>query len=102
MGALTSLLVLAALLSSINSSLPQTAYFKHIDFWFFFFIINIVLFIFVHIIVDLFLNQEKDVVSPLIITSMPKMQKRSFHLKKPEIKKKSTLVNKWLTFQSQL
>ena len=34
MGALTSLLVLAALLSSINSSLPQTAYFKHINFWF--------------------------------------------------------------------
>ena len=94
MGALTSLLVLAALLSSINSSLPQTAYFKHIDFWFFFFIINIVLIIFVHIIVDFFLNQEKDIVSPLIITSMPKMQNRSLHLKKREIKKKSTLVNK--------
>ena len=94
MGALTSLLVLAALLSSINSSLPQTVYFKHIDFGFFFFIINIVLIIFVHIVIDFFLNQEKDVVSPLIITSMPKMQKRSLHLKKPEIKKKSTLVNK--------
>ena len=60
MGALTSLLVLAALLSSINSSLPQTSYFKHIDVWFFCFIINIVLIIFVHIAVDIFLNREKN------------------------------------------
>ena len=50
MGALTSLLVLAALLSSINSSLPQTSCFKHIDVWFFWFIINIGIIIFVHIV----------------------------------------------------
>ena len=55
MGALTSLLVLAALLSSINASLPQTAYFKHIDIWFLFFVINISLIVFFHIFVDIFL-----------------------------------------------
>ena len=63
MGSLTSLLVLAALLSSINSTLPQTAYFKHIDFWFFFYIINIVAIIFVHIIIDIFINKERNCVT---------------------------------------
>ena len=58
MGAITSLLVLAALLSSINASLPQTAYFKNIDAWFFFFVINIVIIVFLHIIIDILLNRE--------------------------------------------
>ena len=95
MGALTSLLVLAALLSSINSSLPQTAYFKHIDFWFFFFIINIVIIIFVHIIIDIFLNQEKNAVTPLMVESKSKIPKAYQDLRKPGIRKRSSFINKW-------
>jgi hypothetical protein len=80
MGALTSLLVLAALLSSIDSSLPQTSYFKHVDVWFFCFIINIVLIIFVHIAVDIFLNRENDhCVAPkssLTMLTKPKSDER--------------------------
>ena len=70
MGALTSLLVLAALLSSINASLPQTAYFKHIDIWFFFFVINIALIVFLHITIDIFLTRESGVYGPNVILSM--------------------------------
>ena len=61
MGGLTSLLVLAALLSTIKTSLPQTSYFKDIDVWFLFFIMNIVFIIFVHIMVDWFRENENDV-----------------------------------------
>ena len=96
MGALTSLLVLAALLSSINSSLPKTAYFKHVDIWFFCFIMNIVIIIFVHIIVDFFLNQEKDFsVQPLKITSMSMIPMGRSDLRKPALRKKSKFLNKW-------
>ena len=96
MGALTSLLVMAALLSSINSSLPQTAYFKHIDIWFFCFIMNIVILIFVHILMDVFLNQEKDYsVQPMVITSMSKIPSGRSDRKKPAMVKKSKLLNKW-------
>ena len=99
MGALTSLLVLAALLSSINSTLPQTAYFKHIDFWFFFFIIAIVIMIFVHIIVDIFIHQEKDAhitrVTPMIPESPPRGTKAYADLRKQHFKKRSVFLNKW-------
>ena len=88
MGALTSLLVLAALLSSINSSLPQTAYFRHIDIWFFCFVINIVIIIFVHIFVDIFLNRENEhPVAPTGLTSMVKI------LDTKEKKKMSAVIN---------
>ena len=85
MGALTSLLVLAALLASMNASLPQTAYFKHIDVWFFCFIVNIVLIIFIHIVVDFFINREKDycvAVPPKGISSMNNMTKEKLEEKK--------------------
>ena len=89
MGALTSLLVLAALLSSINSSLPQTAYFRHIDIWFFCFVINIVIIIFVHIFVDMFLTREKEYfAAPNGLMSMNKIP-----IKKGENKKMSTVIN---------
>ena len=64
MGALTALLVLAALLSSINASLPKTAYFKHIDIWFFFFVINISFIILIHITIDVLVNREQDMLGP--------------------------------------
>ena len=52
MGAVTSLLVLAALLSSINMSLPRTSYFKYIDLWFLWYLANIFSIIMYHIVLD--------------------------------------------------
>ena len=52
MGAVTALLVLAALLASLGESLPKTAYFKFIDVWFNWFIMNIFVIILIHIIID--------------------------------------------------
>ena len=51
-GAVTALLVLAALLSSIGDTLPKTAYFKFVDLWFNWFIANIFFIILIHIIID--------------------------------------------------
>ena len=59
MGAVTSLLVLAALLSSIGDLLPKTAYFKFVDLWFNWFIANIFLIIVIHVLVDYFNNTDK-------------------------------------------
>ena len=89
MGALTSLLVLAALLSSINSSLPQTSYFKHIDVWFFWFIINIVIIIFVHIVVDYFVNPEN-----IIKPKNPMSSRYQLEKENSEEKKRSLKINK--------
>ena len=52
MGTVTSLLVLASLLSSINMSLPKTSYFKYIDVWFLWYLFNIFLLIVYHILLD--------------------------------------------------
>lgn len=52
MGALTSLLVLASLLASIEAYLPKTSYFKMIDVWFMAYIIFIFIIIVFHIYVD--------------------------------------------------
>ena len=49
MVSVTALLVLAALLSSINSSLPDTSYFKYIDLWFLWYTTNIFLIASFHI-----------------------------------------------------
>ena len=49
MVSVTALLVLAALLSSINSSLPDTSYFKYIDLWFMFYTTKIFLITVFHI-----------------------------------------------------
>ena len=51
-GSVTALLVLAALLNSITTSLPKTSYFKLIDLWFFWHTIGIFLMIMFHIILD--------------------------------------------------
>ena len=58
MGSVTSLLVLAALIASISENLPKTAYFKYIDLWFNWFIINIFMIIVIHVIVDYFFKQN--------------------------------------------
>ena len=57
MGAVTALLVLAALLSSIGDQLPTTAYFKFVDLWFNWFIANIFLIILIHVLIDYY-NQK--------------------------------------------
>ena len=58
--------MLAALLSSLDSSLPKTAYFKHVDVWFFWFIIHIVLLVVLHIQVDRYIKVETDEVLSLV------------------------------------
>ena len=52
MGALTALLVLAALLASLGDLLPKTVYFKFIDVWFNWFIGNILVIILIHVVID--------------------------------------------------
>ena len=59
MGAVTALLVLAALLSSIDDQLPKTAYFKFVDLWFNWFIANIFLIILIHIFIDYCNRRDK-------------------------------------------
>ena len=59
MGAVTALLVLAALLASLGDLLPKTAYFKFIDVWFNWFIANILVIILIHVVID-YLNKNVD------------------------------------------
>lgn len=61
MGALTSLLVLASLLASIEENLPKTSYFKKIDVWFMSYIIFIFVIIVFHIIVDYCIKHDDQV-----------------------------------------
>jgi len=63
MGALTSLLVLASLLASIEENLPKTSYFKKIDIWFMAYIIFIFVIIVFHICVD-FCAGEMAIICP--------------------------------------
>ena len=58
MGSVTFLLVLVALRSSIDNSLPKTAYFKYIDVWFFWYIANIFLVITYHVFYDKLLKTK--------------------------------------------
>ena len=60
MGTVTSLLVLASLLSSINMSLPRTSYFKYIDLWFLWYLANIFCIIVYHIMLDFGSSSRKD------------------------------------------
>ena len=53
MGTVTALLVLAALLNSISTSLPQTSNFKYIDIWCLWYLANIFIIIIYHIILDM-------------------------------------------------
>ena len=52
MGAVTSLLDLAALLSTLTDALPRTSYFKYVDTWFMWYIMNIFLIIVYHVFLD--------------------------------------------------
>ena len=57
----TSLLVLASLLASIEENLPKTSYFKKIDVWFMSYIIFIFVIIVFHIIVDYCIKHDDQV-----------------------------------------
>ena len=81
MGMVTALLVLAALLASIADKLPQTSYFKYIDLWFTFYIINIISLIMFTIFVDAVFKQE----DPLFVSQKVVNQQGGI---KPESKKK--------------
>ena len=52
MGSITALLVIAALLASFKEDLPKTSYFKYIDLWFMWNIINIFIITVYHIALD--------------------------------------------------
>ena len=77
MGSVTSLLVLASLLGSIQSGLPKTSYFKYIDLWFLWYITNIFFIIISHIILDCvtidhrFIEKEKDMMEVKPINQEP-------------------------------
>ena len=58
MGALTGFLVLAALTPTIMDMVPPAAYFKEIDLWSMFFIINIVSIILSHIVIDVLIKSH--------------------------------------------
>ena len=51
MGSVTSLLVLASLLNSMQSKLPKTSKFKLVDFWFLWYIINSIIMIGAHVLI---------------------------------------------------
>ena len=51
MGSVTSLLVLASLLNSMQSKLPKTAYFKYVDLWFLWYIVNSIIIIGAHVLI---------------------------------------------------
>ena len=59
MGAMTALLVLAALLTSMDKELPNVSYFKYIDLWFTWYIVNIFLVIVTHVAVDVIMFAQE-------------------------------------------
>ena len=65
-GTVTALLVLVALLSSVNGDLPKTSYFKYIDCWFLWYITTILLIILFHI----FLNRTENTKASIFISMM--------------------------------
>ena len=76
----TVLLVVVSLLSSVKEDFPKTTYFKYVDLWFFWYVVNIFIIISVHIIlenVDIPVSMDSDkvetiMVQPIKRTSSPK------------------------------
>ena len=66
-GTVTALLVLVALLSSVNEDLPKTSYFNFIDLWFLWFIFNILLTTLFHIIIMRIPNNKIDANNGLLM-----------------------------------
>ena len=70
MGAITGFLVFASLLSSLISSLPKSAILKLADVWLLFYMINIILVIIIHIVIEFQQRRGESVVA----TSMEKLK----------------------------
>ena len=68
MGSVTSLLVLASLLNSMQSNLPKTSYFKYVDLWFLWYIINSINMIGAHILIADLQDSELSDSAPLAWT----------------------------------
>ena len=85
MGALTCLLVLVSLLSTISEDIPKTAYYKYVDIWFNWFILNIFTIILLHVLVD-YLHKNFHRVLPINVAEYN-------HLKTQNMRTKSQYLN---------
>ena len=65
MGSVTALLVLASLLNSMQTKLPKTSYFKFVDFWFLWYIINSIIMIGAHVLIANVNETELNASTPL-------------------------------------
>ena len=72
MGAIIGFLVFASLLSSLISSLPKSAVLKMADIWLLFYMINIILVIIIHIVIEF--QQRKGDGSGVVATSMERLK----------------------------
>ena len=72
MGAITGFLVFASLLSSLISSLPKSAILKLADVWLLFYMINIILVIIIHIVIEY--QQRRGDTGGVVATSMEKLK----------------------------
>ena len=68
MGSVTSLLVLASLLNSMQRNLPKTSYFKYVDLWFLWYIINSISMIAAHVVISKLHDSELSGSVPLAWT----------------------------------
>ena len=82
MGSVTSLLVLASLLDSMQSKLPETSYFKYIDLWFLWYIINSIVMIGSHVIIA---NVQESQLSPSKSLACPR---KNYKMPKDQIKRR--------------
>ena len=72
MGAITGFLVFASLLSSLISSLPKSAALKMADIWLLFYMINIILVIIIHIVIEY--QQRKGDANDGVATSLENLK----------------------------
>ena len=96
MGSVTSLLVLAALIASIGENLPKTAYFKYIDLWFNWFIINIFMIIVIHVVVD-HLYKQNSKVHPKSPVSDPTLENWNISEKEKSVNSACKVIIPFLT-----
>ena len=73
MGAVTALLVLAALLGSMGKTLPKSAQMNFIDFWFLWYIVNIFFIIVFHVVLEKlkYSTRRKEFVNKLMSFILP-------------------------------
>ena len=60
MGSITCLLVFASFYSTFNEDIPKTSYFKMVDLWFNWYILNIFSIVILHIVILSSKSGEKD------------------------------------------